>query len=82
MVFNAFVIIALAGVVGTVLLSNLPLEVKIGSVVFFFAWVLGITVWINRIAKRDPRAVAYGPNEYLEESRLAHEREMAAIHKK
>lgn len=77
--FNAFVVLSLAGVVGSVLFSNLPQEIKIGSVAFFFLWVLGITVWINRIAQKDPRSIAYGPNEYLEESRLAHERQMAAM---
>lgn len=34
---------------------------------------------VDILFRKDPRGLAYGPNEYIEESRLAHERHMAAL---
>jgi hypothetical protein len=77
LVFNAFVIFALAGVLTSVLFSDLPVMVKVASLICFVLWCLGISIWINRTARTDPRAICYGPNELLQESRLQHQRKMA-----
>lgn len=81
LVFNALALISLSGVLGTILLSNVPTEAKIGAAIVFFLWVLGQTLWINWVMRRDPRALCYGPNEYLAESRLKyeHDRKMAKL---
>jgi|ERR1035438_4639223 hypothetical protein len=81
LVFNAFVILAMVGVLTEVLLSSLPVSVKVASLICFFVWCIGITVWVFRTARTDPRSICYGPNEYLAESRLKyeHERKMAKL---
>jgi hypothetical protein len=81
LVFNALTILVMGGIVGSVLLSGLPMEMKCGSVIFFFSWTVGLTVWVNRKAGTNQRDLAYGPTELLEESRLKfeHDREMAKL---
>jgi uncharacterized membrane protein len=77
LVFNAFLTISLAGVVGAVLYSDLPKEVKIYSLAFFGLWFAGVVIWTAYIARKDPRSLAYGPNEYLKESQMKYEHERA-----
>jgi hypothetical protein len=44
-----------------------------------FCAVIVITAWLNIFAAIEPRFLAYGPREYLRESELEHEREMARL---
>ena len=44
-----------------------------------FSFIVGVTLWLNWLAARNPRFLAYGPREYLRESELAHERKMKGI---
>jgi len=76
-VFNAFLTISLAGVVGAVLYSDLPKEAKTWMLIFFVVWLVAIGIWTGYIARKDPRSLAYGPNEYLKESQLAYEHQRA-----
>jgi hypothetical protein len=79
LLFNAFAVISLAGVTGTVAVSSLPDWFKICCVTFTFSWTAGVSVWINRTSRRDPRGLAYGPKEYLEESKMEHQRKLKGI---
>jgi hypothetical protein len=36
-----------------------------------------IVAWLNYFAWKNPRFLAYGPEEYIRESELEHERRMA-----
>lgn len=75
MIFNAFSIISLASIAtATAVTGNVPMLVWVVVV-----WIVGMTIWVNWQSIHDPRALTYGPHEYLEESRLAHQRHMAAV---
>jgi hypothetical protein len=41
------------------------------------ALIAAIVGWLNYFAWKNPRFLAYGPQEYIRESELAHERHMA-----
>lgn len=75
MIFNAFSIISIGSIATAAAATGhtYPLE----WVAIF--WIAGMTVWVNWQSIHDPRALTYGPHEYLEESRLAHQRHMAAL---
>ena len=74
--FNALVTLLLTGIVGAVLATNLPGWFRMGVVGFYFAWVSAMAVWVYRAYRTDPRGLAYGPNEYIEESRMAYEHKL------
>ena len=75
MIFNAFSIISLASIAtGTAVSGHMPILTWV-----VVGWIIGMTIWINWQAAHDPRSLAYGPHEYLEESKLAHQRQMAAM---
>jgi hypothetical protein len=75
MIFNAFSVVSISSMVTAMAFSSHPPVLAwVG-----LGWVVVLTVWVNWQAKSDPRAMMYGPNEYLEESRLDHERKMAGI---
>ena len=76
MIFNAFSIVSIAGIVSVQIAFN-----PNGSFMSWFgiAWIVGLTVWVNWKASRDPRSLMYGPKEYLEESRMGHERDMKRL---
>lgn len=75
MIFNAFVIIAVLSFTSYVLHGTLTaLQAYIaGGVLGFVACLTG---WLNWAVWRNPRFLTYGPAEYLEESRMAHEERM------
>lgn len=75
MVFNAFSIISLGSIAtATAVTGHVPVLVWV-----VVCWIVGMTIWVNWQSVHDPRALTYGPHEYLEESRLAHQRHMAAL---
>jgi hypothetical protein len=75
MVFNAFSIISLGSIAtATAVTGHVPVLVWV-----VVCWIVGMTVWVNWQSVHDPRALTYGSHEYLEESRLAHQRHMAAL---
>lgn len=59
---------------GTADLQPTPIVVWIG-----IGFIAAVTTWLNIFAALNPRFLAYGPREYLRESELAHEREMARL---
>lgn len=79
LVFNALVLIIMGTVTVSVILSGLPDWVKITVLALFVVGLAWMTVWVNIAMRRHPREISYGPNEYVEESKLAHERKMRGI---
>lgn len=77
--FNALIVLVLTGIMGGVLGSDLPVPAKEIALAFYFVGLAAVVIRVDILFRKDPRGLAYGPNEYLEESRLAHERHMAAI---
>jgi hypothetical protein len=75
MIFNAFSVISISSIATAMAFrsSTTPLAW------IAIAWIIAMTLWVNWQAKHDPRAMMYGPNEYLEESKLEHQRRMAAM---
>jgi hypothetical protein len=75
MIFNAFAILSISSIATAMAWksSTPPLAW------FAIGFIVVMTAWVNWQAKRDPRALMYGPSEYLEESRLEHERSMETI---
>ena len=75
MIFNAFSIISIGSIAtASAITGHVPILewVAVG-------WIVGMTLWVNWQVAHDPRSLTYGPREYLEESRLAHQRQMAAM---
>ena len=79
LVFNALITLLLTSIVGAVLATSLPDWFRMSVVGFYFAWLTAMALWIYMSYRKDPRGLAYGPNEYIEESKLAHERQMEAM---
>ena len=79
MIFFALITLLIFGLAGGVLASNLPDWFRMAAVGVSFIWAAGVLGWTYRAYRNDPRGLAYGPNEYLEESRLAHQRHMASV---
>jgi hypothetical protein len=76
-VFNALITLLLTGIVGGVLASSLPTWFRMTIVAVYIAWVSAMALWVYKAYRKDPRGLAYGPNEYVEESRLAYEHKLA-----
>jgi hypothetical protein len=75
MIFNAFSIISIGSIAtASAITGHVPILEWVA-----ICWIGGMTVWVNWQAAHDPRSLTYGPHEYLEESRLAHQRQMAAM---
>ena len=75
MIFNALAIVVMAILVN----GGIRLEFAAWRVTFLGIGVVfttGVTMWLNYFAWRNPRFLAYGPDEYLRESELEHERKM------
>jgi len=77
LVFNALVTLLLTSIVVAVLASSLPDWFRMSVVGFYFAWMSAMALWIYNAYRKDPRGLAYGPNEYIEESRMAYEHKLA-----
>ena len=75
MIFNAFSIISLGSIATAAAVSgHMPALTWVVVI-----WIVGMTAWVNWQAVYNPRSLTYGPHEYLEESKLAHQRQMAAM---
>jgi hypothetical protein len=72
MIFNALALLVL-------LALSYSVRIPMRQWWAIFGAVLAVTAWLNIFAAVNPRFLAYGPREYLRESELAHEREMAKI---
>jgi hypothetical protein len=79
LVFNALVTLLITGIVVAVLESGLPEWFRMSVVGFYLLWLTAMVLGIYAAYRKDPRGLAYGPNEYIEESRLLHERNMEAL---
>jgi len=79
LVFNALIVLVLTGVMGGVLASGLPDGAKETALALYFVGLAAVVIRVDILFRKDPRGLAYGPNEYLEESRMAHERHMEAL---
>lgn len=77
--FNALTLLVLTGIMGGVLGSGLPDSAKELSLAFYFVGLAAAVIRVDILFRKDPRGLAYGPNEYLEESRLEHQRRMKGI---
>jgi hypothetical protein len=77
LVFNSLVLVIMGTVACAGLASNLPIWAKIALMALFVVGLFWMTYWVNVAARRHPREMNYGPHEFLEESRLAHQRKMA-----
>ena len=78
MIFNACAIIVMSCLV----YGGVRLEFNWFRGVFLsvaVAFNIGVTSWLNVFAWKNPRFLAYGPDEYLRESELEHQRKMAGI---
>lgn len=76
MIFNAFAIAVMSSLVygGIQLEFNWFRGVFLGVAALFN---IGLTAWLNYFASSNPRFLAYGPDEYIRESELDHERKLA-----
>jgi hypothetical protein len=79
LVFSALITLLMTGIVAAVLESSLPEWFRMSVVGFYFVWLTAMALGIYAAYRKDPRGLAYGPNEYIEESRLGHERQMEAM---
>ena len=78
MVFNALAIVVMAWLVS----GGTRLEFAAWRVTFLgigVVFTIGVTAWLNYFAWKNPRFLAYGPDEYLHESELDHERRMKGM---
>jgi hypothetical protein len=75
MLFNAFSIISVGSIATATAITGHTSTLQWVSI----AWIVAMTIWVNWQSIHDPRALTYGPREYLEESRLSHQRHMAAL---
>lgn len=75
--FNALVTLLLTGIVGAVLATGLPDWFRMAVTAFYFLWISAMAIWVYMAYRKDPRGLAYGPNEYIEESRMAYEHKLA-----
>jgi hypothetical protein len=78
-VFCGLVALLMTGVVLAVLESGLPEWFRMSATGFYAVWLTGMVLGVYAAYRKDPRGLSYGPNEYIEESRLAHERHMEAL---
>jgi hypothetical protein len=76
LVFNALVIMLMASVTTAVLYATVPEWFKLTFAGAFAVGLVWMAVWVNIAIRRHPREMSYGPQEYLEERRLEHERRM------
>lgn len=78
MIFNGLAILSIVALVWHAISLDLTSE-RLLVLGIGFLFVVGVTIWLNWFAARNPRFLAYGPREYLRESEMAHERKMARI---
>jgi hypothetical protein len=69
----------LTGVIGGVLGTNLPWQVKSVALCAYALGMAAVGIHVGHMAWRNPRGLSYGPNEFIEESRLEHERRVREI---
>ena len=74
---NGLCVLSLLAIDLTVLRSNLGTTSRIVVTVACIVLIAGDTAWLNYFAWKNPRFLAYGPDEYIRESELEHERRMA-----
>ena len=76
-IFNGFSILVSLTLGMTVLHTEVWPVPKIVFLSIVFAIVATVTGWLNYFAWKNPRFLAYGPDEYIRESEMEHERRMA-----
>ena len=76
-IFNGLSILVSLTLGITVLHTEVWPVPKIVFLSIVFAIVAIVTGWLNYFAWKNPRFLAYGPDEYIRESELEHERRMA-----
>lgn len=79
LVFNALIVLILTGVMAGVLASSFANGAKEVCLAVYVGCLAAVVIRVDILFRKDPRGLAYGPNEYLEESRMAHERQMEAM---
>jgi hypothetical protein len=76
-IFNGLTVLACFGISSKTLGTDSWPIPKIVFVAVCFLIIAATTGWLNYFAWRNPRFLAYGPDEYIRESELEHERRMA-----
>jgi hypothetical protein len=76
MIFNALAIISVTVLTWHALGIDLT-KPRLTVLGVGYAIIIGVTAWLNWFAAHNPRFLAYGSREYLRESEMAHERQMA-----
>lgn len=76
MIFNAFVVLVILVLAIRITMFD-PSPNQIIMLAFAYAFIVGVTFWLNWFASKNPRFLAYGPKEYIRESELAHQRKLA-----
>lgn len=78
-IFNGLVVLACLTLALSILHTDSWPEPKIVFFSVAVAIIAGIAAWLNFFAWKNPRFLAYGPDEYIRESELEHERRMAHL---
>jgi hypothetical protein len=76
-IFNGLAVLAAFGLGLKVLSTDAWPIPKIIFLAFCLLVIVAVTTWLNYFAWKNPRFLAYGPEQYLTESQLEHERLMA-----
>jgi len=74
---NGLCVLSLLAICLAVIRSDLSATVRTAITAVCILLIAGDTAWLNYFAWKNPRFLAYGPDEYLRESEMAHERHMA-----
>jgi hypothetical protein len=75
----ALIVLMLTTIMGLLLPTSLPNEVKEVCLALYFIGVMWTGERVFRMARTDQRGLAYGPNELIEESRFQHLERMEKI---
>ena len=76
-IFNGLAVLSFLGIgYKTLTMESWPIP-KIVFLAVCLALIAAFTAWLNYFAWSNPRFLAYGPEEFLAESRMEHERKMA-----
>lgn len=76
---GALIVLALTLITGLVLGTGLSDQVKEASLGVYVSGVAMVGLFTAVMAFKNPRGLAYGPREYLEESRIARAQTLAEL---
>jgi hypothetical protein len=74
---GALIVLVLTLIMGAVLFTSLPIEVKELCLAVYAAGLFVVGLWTGIMGFINPRHLAYGPRELLENNRIDHEHNLA-----